>query len=67
MSILTYNQPNNFIIKNAIILNIIHNICILRDTEVVICLILVLLKRVGDLNYHLNVLKDSLKTFDLIV
>jgi hypothetical protein len=36
MSSITYNQENSVIIKNAIILNIIHNIFNLRDTEVVI-------------------------------
>ena len=32
---LTYNRANSVIIKNAIILNTMHNICYLRDTEVV--------------------------------
>ena len=36
MSSITYNQENSVIIKNAIILNIMHNIFNLRDTEVVI-------------------------------
>jgi len=40
------NLENSVIIKikNAIILNIIHNILNFRDTEVVICIILALLK-----------------------
>ena len=37
-----YNRANSVIIKNAIILYIIHNIFNVRDTEVVICIILVL-------------------------
>jgi hypothetical protein len=46
---------NIVIIKNAIILNIIHDIFNLRDTEVLICIILVLLKRSDGLNNHLNI------------
>ena len=45
MPSLTYNRANSVIIKNVIMLNIIHNIFNLLDTEVVICIILVLLKR----------------------
>ena len=41
---LTYNRATSVIIKNAIILNIIHNIFNIRETEVVICIILDLLK-----------------------
>ena len=43
MPALTYNQANSAIIKNAIILNITYNTCIsnLRDTELVICTILI--------------------------
>jgi len=37
-------------------LNIIHNIFIIRDTEVVICIILVLLKRVDGLNQYINII-----------
>jgi hypothetical protein len=40
-----YYQANIIIIKNAIILKIIHNVVNLCDTEVVICIILVLLKK----------------------
>ena len=54
MSTLTYNRANSVIIKNAIILNIIQNIFKLRDTEFVICIILVL-KRADDLNHYLNI------------
>ena len=36
---LTYNRTNSVIIKNAIILNIMHNIFNLLDREVVICII----------------------------
>jgi hypothetical protein len=51
-------QPShiNVIIKNAIVLNIIHNVFNLCDTEVVICIILVLLKRAAyGLNHYLNI------------
>jgi hypothetical protein len=41
---ITYNRASIIIIKNAIILNIIHNIFNHRDTQDVIC-ILVILKR----------------------
>ena len=37
---LSYKRVSTIIIKNAIILNTIHNIFNLRDTEVVICMIL---------------------------
>ena len=40
--------------KDNIIFNIIHNIFDLRDTEVVIRIILVLLKRADGLNHNLN-------------
>jgi hypothetical protein len=40
--------------KDDIIFNIIHNIFDLRDTEVVIRIILVLLKRADGLNHNLN-------------
>ena len=43
MLTLTYNRANSVIINNAIILNSIHNIFNLRDTEVAICIILVLI------------------------
>jgi hypothetical protein len=55
MSILTFNRIDSVIIKNAVILNIKHNIFNLRDTEVVICIILVLLKIVDGLNNYLNI------------
>jgi hypothetical protein len=42
---LLYNQLNNVIIANVIILNIIHNMFYVLDTDVVICIILVLLER----------------------
>ena len=53
---LTYNRAKCFIIKNPIILNIIHNIFKLRDIEVVIYIILVLLKSGADgLKHYLNI------------
>ena len=45
MSTLTYNQANSVITKNTIILNIIHNIFNLRDTEVVVYILIILLKK----------------------
>jgi len=45
MTTLAYSKATGVIIKNAIILNIMQNIFNLRDTEVVTCIILVLLKR----------------------
>ena len=50
MPTLTYNRANSVIIKNAIIQNIFK----LRDTEFVICIILVL-KRADVLNHYLNI------------
>jgi hypothetical protein len=49
MPTLTYNRANCVITKNSITLNIIHHIFNLRDTEVVICIILVLL---NDIVWH---------------
>jgi hypothetical protein len=57
----TITYTNSVIIKNTIILNIIHNIFNLRDTEVVICILLVLLKRADGLNHHL--LLDSIQGY----
>jgi len=54
MPTLTYNRASRVIKENATILNIIHNIFNLRDTEVVICMLLVLYKR-GDGINHLNI------------
>ena len=50
MSTLTYNQANSIITKNAIILNIIHNIFNLRDTEIDVYILIILLKKADDLN-----------------
>jgi len=44
VSTFIYNRENSVIIKNAIILNIIHNILNLRVTEMVIYIISVLFK-----------------------
>ena len=49
--ILTYGQANNVIIKDAIILNIIHNIINLHDTSIILALI----KNSDGLNLHLNI------------
>ena len=51
----TYNQENSVIIKNIIFLNIMHNIFNLRETAVVICIILVLFRKVDDHKYYLNI------------
>jgi hypothetical protein len=45
MTTLTYNRANGVFIKNGIIMNIIYNTFNFRDTEIVICILLVLLKR----------------------
>ena len=59
----TYNQENSVIIKNIIILNIIHNIFNLHETEVVICIILVLFKRADDHKHYLNI---NIQDLDLV-
>jgi hypothetical protein len=46
MPTLTYNRANSVIIKNAIILNITHNVFYLRDIESVICIILIISKKI---------------------
>ena len=51
MPTLAYNWANSIVIKNDVILNIIHNIFNLRDTGVVICIILVLVKRANAVCY----------------
>jgi hypothetical protein len=58
MSTLTYNRANSLTLKSVIILNIIHNIFNLRDTEVVLCILLVLLKRASDHHHFLNMTTD---------
>jgi hypothetical protein len=65
MLTINYNWENNFIIKNAIILNIIH-VFNLRDTEVVMCMILVLLKRTDDLKHYLNIRQYTRPSLDII-
>ena len=56
MPTLGYNEANNDIIKNAIIiLDIIHNILNLRDIGVAICIILVLFKIDDGFNHHLDI------------
>jgi hypothetical protein len=45
---------NSVIIKNALTVNIIHNKFILRETEVVVCIILAVLKRVPAITYTLD-------------
>ena len=52
MPTLTDNRANSAIIKNVIILNIIHNILISRGTDVAIYILLVLLKTADDLNHN---------------
>jgi hypothetical protein len=42
MPTLTYNRVNSVIIKNDIIVSIIHNLFNFRDTEVVISIIIVI-------------------------
>jgi len=46
---------NNVIIENAIVLNVMHNIVNLRNTNVGLCIILVLLKGTGGLNSYPNI------------
>jgi len=53
--VFTYIWMNSVCIKTAIIWNSIHNIFNLRDTDVVIYMILVLLKKADDLNHYLNI------------
>ena len=58
MPTLAHNWANSVTIKNVTTLNIIQyivNLCDTQDTQVVICIILVLLKRYSDLNHHLNI------------
>jgi hypothetical protein len=55
MSTLTYNQANSVIINNVIISNFVHNIFNFCDTEVVICIKLVLLKKTDGIYWeHVN-------------
>ena len=52
---LTYNWVSSVVIKNALILNIIHNIFNLRNTEVGIGIILLLFKKADGLRQYLNI------------
>jgi len=49
------NWAKNVVIKNAIMLNIMHNIFDLRDTESFICIILVLLKKTDGISHYLSI------------
>ena len=40
MQALTYNLVDSVVLANAVILKIMHHVCFLRDTEVVIWMIL---------------------------
>ena len=51
----TYNRARSSIIKNVLILSNVHNIFNPRDTEVVICVMLIILKRADGINQHLNI------------
>jgi hypothetical protein len=55
MPTLAYSKATSVIIKNAIILNSMQNIFNLRDTEVVICIILVLFKESCRGRHHMVV------------
>jgi hypothetical protein len=54
---------NSVIIKNARIFNIIHNIFILRDIEVVICIILFyyLVKKADGLKHYIYILDITVR------
>ena len=60
---LTHNRTNRVIIKkNAIIVNIIHNILNLPDSEIAICIILVLVQRAdGDIKLKKNNITHDIK------
>jgi len=51
---------------NVQFLNYIHKIFNLRDTDVSICIILVLLKTADDLNHHLNTRHCTSPSNDII-
>ena len=53
---------NNVVVKNSLILNIIHNIFNFRDTETVICVILVIFKRASGLKHLIGYASHSLET-----
>jgi hypothetical protein len=55
MATLMHNKTNRVALKNVLILNIIHDILNFRSTEIVICIILDLIKRVNGLSHHLNI------------
>ena len=50
MSKIAYNRANSVIMKNAITLNTMHNAFNPRDTEVIICILLVLLQTADGIN-----------------
>ena len=53
--------------NNHIILNIIHNIFTYRDTEVVICMILVLLKKDDGLAHYQDISSYTRSSHDIIM
>jgi hypothetical protein len=68
LRILANNRAYSVIIRNAIILNIVHNTCNYRDTDVVVCIILYIVKRVrvSVLNFTLNNIKNYVVAFSFI-
>jgi hypothetical protein len=62
MSIFTYNWVSGVPMANAQFLKYMHNIFNLRDTDIGLRLILVILKTAGGLNHHLNIAHGHRKT-----
>jgi len=55
MSTHRYNWTVIIVIKNALIMNVMHATFNLHDTKVVMCIILVLIKGADGIIHHLNI------------
>ena len=61
MSVLTYNWVSSVAMANAQFLKYMHKIFNLRDTDIDICLILVILNIADGLNHNLNIAQGHRK------
>jgi hypothetical protein len=64
---LTYNWANSAIIQKDLILNIMHSTFNLPETEAVIWILSVILKRDDGFNHYLNIRQYTMPSYDIIV
>ena len=67
MPTLTYNWANSAIVQKDLILNIMHSTFNLSETEAVIWILSVILKRADGNNHYLNIRQYTMPSYDIIV